>query len=229
MAKQDLCVGKQFNFLKSVTSKESEALTKSGNTFNVSKGDIIFYESEKLYKLFCICKGACKFSLIDDNGREHITKLLGEGDIMGRHAIISNNGALVTATAITDVVLCSIDKTAILHTMDNNNKFSKDVVNGFVEEMADDIEKIQYFQNYKSVKIRLAGLLLYLTKKYGVDNEGWIKVSLRRQDFANILGTTSEYIIALLSKFKHKKYLKVEREKIKILTPKHLIVITKSV
>lgn len=229
MAKQDLCVGKQFNFLKSVTSKESEALTKSGNTFNVSKGDIIFYESEKLYKLFCICKGACKFSLIDDNGREHITKLLGEGDLMGRHAIISNNGALVTATAITDAVLCSIDKTIILHTMDSNNKFSKDVVNGFVKEMADDIEKIQYFQNYKSVKIRLAGLLLYLTKKYGVDNEGWIKVSLKRQDFANILGTTSEYIIALLSKFKHKKYLKVEREKIKILSPKHMTVITKGI
>lgn len=113
--------------------------------------------------------------------------------------------------------------------MDSNNKFSKDVVNGFVKEMADDIEKIQYFQNYKSVKIRLAGLLLYLTKKYGVDNEGWIKVSLKRQDFANILGTTSEYIIALLSKFKHKKYLKVEREKIKILSPKHMTVITKGI
>lgn len=228
MSKNNLCVGKQFNFLKNVTSEENETLKISGNMFTVAKGDIVFYEDEKLHKLFCICQGACKFSLIDENGNEHITKLLGQGDLMGRHAMISNKGALVTATALTDAVLCSLDKKVVLQTMQKNNDFSNDVLRGFADEMAEEIEKIQYFQNYKSLQIRLAGLLLYLSKKYGVDDEGWIKVSLKRQDFANILGTTTEYVISLLTKFKSKKYLKVDREKIKIRSYKNLRTIVKA-
>lgn len=228
MSKNNLCIGKQFSFLQNVTSEESETLNKSGNIFSVTRGDIVFYEDEKLQKLFCIYKGACKFSLIDENGSEQITKLLGEGDLMGRHAIISNRGALVTATALTDSVLCSLDRNALFDIMQSNTDFSKDLLKGFVDEIAEDIEKIKYFQNYRPVQTRLAGLLLYLSKKYGVDNNNWIKVSLKRKDFANILGTTSEYVITLLSKFKRKNYLKVNREKIKILSPKQLSVIAKT-
>lgn len=222
MLKSDMCIGKQFNFFKNMTFKEKETLQNNSSSLEILKGDVVFFEDELLEKLFCIQEGACKFSLIGKSGKEHITKLLGKGDLMGRRSIITNKGALVTATAITNTTLCLINKETVLQSIHNNITFCQDVVKGFIAGMDEEAEKITYFQNHKSIKIRLAGLLLYLHDKFGIEKNGWINISLKRRDMANILGTTTEYIISLLSSFNKKQYLKVNREKIKIVSNKQL-------
>lgn len=223
MVKCDLHIGKQFNFLKSMTTSEKQALRKNSATLYIKKGEVIFFEDEQLQTLYCITEGICKFSLIDDKGKEHITNLLGKGELMGRRSIITKKGALVTATAITDVSLCLLDKDTILNSIAKNNAFCQDVLKGFIGDVETETEKIAYFQNHRTVKLRLAGLLLYLSKKFGVEKQGWLRAPLRRQDIANILGTTSEYVISLLASFKEKKYLSLNREKIKINSDKVLL------
>jgi signal-transduction protein with cAMP-binding, CBS, and nucleotidyltransferase domain len=53
----------------------------------------------------------------------HITKILGNGNIMGRSSIIAKKGALFTATAITDTLIYSFDKKILLKNIQNNRKF----------------------------------------------------------------------------------------------------------
>jgi CRP-like cAMP-binding protein len=222
MSRENICVGKQFNFFKSLTKSELTLIENTTSSIEIIKGDIVFLEKELLQKLYCIKEGACKFSLIDDNGKEHITKLLGKGDLMGRRSVITNKGALVTATAIKDTTLCLLDKTMIMNSLKNNNDFCQDILMGFISDMEDETEKIAYFQNHATIKIRLAGLLLYLNDKFGLEKEGWISVPLKRQDMASILKTTSEYVISLLSWFKEQKLISFKREKIKIISEKEL-------
>ncbi len=222
MSRYNVCVGKQFNFFKSLTKSELALIEDATSSIEIIKGDIVFLENELLQKLYCIEEGACKFSLIDDNGKEHITKLLGKGDIMGRRSVITNKGALVTATAIKDTTLCLLDKTPIINSLKKNNDFCQDILMGFIGDMEDETEKIIYFQNHATVKVRLAGLLLYLNDKFGLEKEGWISVPLKRQDMANILGTTSEYVISLLASFKRKNLISFKREKIKIISEQEL-------
>ncbi|WP_298553804.1 Crp/Fnr family transcriptional regulator [uncultured Algibacter sp.] len=222
MSNYNVYVGKQFNFFKSLSSNELALIEKTTSFLKIVKGDIVFLENELLQKLYCIKEGACKFSLIDDSGKEHITKLLGKGDLMGRRSIITNKGALVTATAIKDTTLCLLDKTPIIKSLRENNAFCQDILKGFIGDMEDETEKIAYFQNHATVKVRLAGLLMYLNDKFGTEKEGWINVSLKRRDIAGILGTTSEYIISLLASFKGKNLLSLKRDKIKIISEKEL-------
>ncbi|MFK7780931.1 Crp/Fnr family transcriptional regulator [Psychroserpens sp.] len=228
MNTQDFYIGKQFNFLKSMSFAEKEVLLNHSSKLEIKKGEVIFFEDEHLKKLYCISNGACKFSLIDNKGKEHITKLLGEGDLMGRRSIITNKGALVTATAITNTILYSIDKDPVLLSLEKNNEFCQDVLKGFIDDMEDDAKKITYFQNNKKLKVRLAGLLLYLAHKFGTEKKGWINISLRRQDMADILGTTSEYVISLLTSFKNKNYLELNRGNIKINSNQKLITLMNS-
>lgn len=209
-------IGKQFNYFNSMTDLEKKALYESSKLLKIKKGEVIFFEKERLKELYAIHEGACKFSFIDDKGKEHITKILGKGDLMGRRSIITKKEALFTATALSDTLIYSLNKNIILKSVQNNSEFCQDVLKGFIADLDDENEKITYFQNNRKVKIRLAGLLLYLSKKFGNEKKGWLNISLKRKDIALILGTTSEYIVSLLTSFKNKNYLSLEKDKIKI-------------
>jgi CRP-like cAMP-binding protein len=222
MKRCDLYIKEQFNFLKSTTLNELDEFIQNSMPLKVKKGDIIFFENEHLKKLFYIHEGACKFSLVDDNGKEHITKLLGKGELMGRRSIITSKGALFTATALVDTTLYSFNKEPILRCMQKNNAFCQDLLKGFIEDMDDEIEKITYFQNYRTLKVRLAGLLLYLSKKFGIEKNGWINVTLKRQDIANILGTVTETCIRNLSILKKEGLITCSGKKMCIIDSNRL-------
>lgn len=214
MAPCDFQIAKQFNFLKSMTAVEREALMRTSSPLQLQRGEVLFMESEQLQKLFCIREGACKFSNYDDKGKERITRLLGKGELMGRRSLISKKGAMVTATAITDTKVCAVDRLPVLRCLQRNTEFCMDVIKGFVEDTEDDIKRKALFENHQSISKRLAGLLLYLEEKFGMEKDGSLKLFVKREDMANLLGTSSEYVISLLSRFKATGLVDLERGKI---------------
>ncbi|WP_439131704.1 Crp/Fnr family transcriptional regulator [Polaribacter sp.] len=223
-----VCIGKQFNYLKSLSTAEKDSFFQQSKLIKLKKDEIVFLENDRLKTLYAICEGACKFTFIDDKGKEHITKILGKGDLMGRHSIISNKGALFTATAISDTLIYTIHKNTFLQNLEQNNSFCQDVLKGFIYDTEDETETITYFKNNRKLKIRLAGLLLYLSKKFGTQKKGWLNVAPKRKDLANILGTTNEYVISLLTSFKEKNYISLKRDNIKINSKKELLIFINS-
>ncbi len=69
----------------------------------------------------------------------------------------------------------------------------------------------------KSVKERLADVLLQLYRIFGSDSEGFIDIKLTREEMANTIGTATESAIRLLSSFKAEGLLEVKGRRIKIL------------
>ena len=69
----------------------------------------------------------------------------------------------------------------------------------------------------KTVKERLAEILLHLESEFGLDSTGVLRISLTREELSNIVGTATESIIRLLSEFKSSGYIETNGRKIKIL------------
>ena len=141
---------------------------------------------------------------------------------MGRRSLISKKGAMVTATAISDTMLCSVDKKPVLECLKKNPNFCIDVLRGFVKDTEEDIKKKDLFENHQIIKKRLAGLLIYLLEKFGISDKGCLDIFLKREDMANLLGTSSEYVITLLTKFKVDGLIALNRREITILDLKGL-------
>lgn len=74
----------------------------------------------------------------------------------------------------------------------------------------------------KSVAQRLADLLLFSKTQFGVNEEGFLKLKLSRDDYASLIGTTTETTIRTLSNFKKRGFLHIIGKNIKIINPKHL-------
>jgi len=68
----------------------------------------------------------------------------------------------------------------------------------------------------KTVKQRVAEVLLYLEKNFGTDKDGYITMTLTREDIANVVGTVKEACIRTLSSFKKENLIETEGKGIKI-------------
>ena len=69
----------------------------------------------------------------------------------------------------------------------------------------------------KSVRQRLADLLLYLHTTFDVDEGGFLSVILSREDYANLVGTATESAIRILSQFKKEGLISTTGKQIKVV------------
>ena len=72
----------------------------------------------------------------------------------------------------------------------------------------------------KTVRERLAEILLLLVNDFGLDEQKYLRISLTREELANIVGTATESVIRLLSEFKADKLVDLDGRKIRILNVK---------
>lgn len=219
------CTELQSRQLKDFESLSNEAkleLLRTAESISIPKGKVIFKENQPLHKLYCIKRGACKFSKVDNIGQEHVLRFLGKGEIMGKRSLLTNNGAEVSAVALSDTELCCLDKNAFLKSLKENPGFFQD----FLDVLIEDVNINEYtriiFCVHKGIKQRLAHLLVYLLKKYGADRNGRLWVRLKREDMATVLGTSPEYVINLLTNFKNAGLINTVRSEIHVLSKEGL-------
>lgn len=92
----------------------------------------------------------------------------------------------------------------------------------FAYELGESSNTITFLAQ-KTVRERLAEVLLLLEQKLGADPEGFIKISLTREEIANLIGTATESAIRLISEFKQDQLIETEGRNIKILNHEKLM------
>lgn len=222
MSKCEQCIIRQFNSLKSLTKDELIRISGCKTSKSIKKGEALFEEGEHINGVFCIKSGVCKVSKMSANGRDQIISLIQKGDILGERSLINNEASNLKATAINDMEVCFIPKEEILKDLQNNAKFSMDMLKKMASTIksADDVI-VDMAQ--KTVKQRLASTLLHLEAKFhNNQQQKSVDINLSREDIANIIGTATESAIRLLSEFKKKKLIDLKGKEIFIIDTKGL-------
>lgn len=97
---------------------------------------------------------------------------------------------------------------------------NRDVASKFIKILSDNLaEKEERLLKlaYSSVRRRVAEALLLVEKQYKKEGEQKFKLSISREDLANIVGASTETVIRTLSDFKDEKLIEVNSGKISIL------------
>lgn len=71
----------------------------------------------------------------------------------------------------------------------------------------------------KSLKQRLSELLLYSQDQFGVDSNGFLNINFSRKDYANLVGTSTESAIRMISNLNKAELIQIKGKQIKILKP----------
>lgn len=213
MSKCEQCIVREFSSLKALNKNELLKLANCKSSYTIKKGEPIFSEGEKIQGIFCIKDGVCKMTKLSENGNEQIVKLIAKGELLGQRSLISEEPVNLGAVALEDMEVCFIPKAEVMGFFNENNEFSMNVMRTICGDLksADD-HLVNMAQ--KSVKQRLAELLLYLHDKFGTNDDKSLSIKLSREEMAGIIGTATESCIRLLSEFKKKGLIEISGKKI---------------
>ena len=115
--------------------------------------------------------------------------------------MVSDEVANLKATAISDMEVCFIPREEIIKDLQENPGFTMNVLKDLASSLKN-ADNVIVDMAQKTVKQRLAEMLLYLDTKFGHDADSVLNIHLSREDIANMIGTATESAIRLLSEFK---------------------------
>ncbi|UCG28885.1 MAG: Crp/Fnr family transcriptional regulator [Bacteroidales bacterium] len=212
----DVC-STEFNpIFKHLTKGELERFNYEKTCTSHSRGDIIYNESSRINGCYCVHSGIVKIYKTGIDGKEQIIRFAKPGDIIGYRSILSNELACTSAKILEDSILCYISSELLISLVKNNGNFSMEIMKLTCKELGEANAYITDIAQ-KTVRERLAEVLIHLKDNFGLDHENILRIYLTREELANIVGTATESVIRLLSEFKNDRLIELNGRKIKIL------------
>ncbi len=210
------CIAKDHPIFRDLSPSEIETLNFDKGCSAYKRGNIIYHEGNRINGYYCVNNGIVKMYKTGIDGKEQIIRFAKCGDIIGYRSVLSKELACTTAKVIEDAVLCFIPADSLFYLMKNNSSFAMNLMQLTCKELGEANNYITDIAQ-KTVRERLAEVLLLLKDKFDLDEDQILKISLTREELANLVGTATESVIRLLSEFKSDQLIELQGRKIKIL------------
>ena len=214
------------SILTDLPSEDFELLTANKTEQTYSKGEIVFREGAYPSGIFYVTKGKLKKYKVDKDGKEHIIYVANVGELLGYHAILSEDRYPDSAAALEQSTIAFIPREDFLETLHQSMILTNRLLKTLSHEFAVLINGLTLFSQ-KSVRERLALQLIVLREKYKVNFQTGmsVEINMSRDDLASLVGTGRENIVRVLTEFKGEGILDTKGRKIIVKNVNKLIAI----
>jgi CRP-like cAMP-binding protein len=169
---------------------------------SLKKGESLFSHSADSNGIYCIKNGSVKIIKTDSGGNETIVRIANPGDIIGDDMLFGDQTPEKSASAITNLEVCYIDK-SIFNDLLKDNEISLNLLRKNFK-IVNKAETHICSCHWKKVIGRLAEFLIEIKNTEGIyENNLWcINLNFNREEIATIVGTAPETIIRSISELK---------------------------
>jgi len=188
------------------------------------KGDVIFREGTVPAGIFLIRSGKVKKYKVDNLAREQIIYVAGPGELIGYHAVLSEERYPDSAAAIEDSLLSFIPKEDFITILHRSPVFSSRLLKALSHEFTVYVNSLSVIAQRTAAE-RLAIALIVLREKYKEEGSKSrdIVLNVSRMDLAGMAGIAQENVIRLLKEFKDEGILETDGRKILIKDIRRLV------
>jgi len=217
----DKCAHETGSIFKHLTREEIDLINFEKEFRQHRRGDVLYNEGSRISGFYCVHSGIIKVFKTGFDGKEQIIRFARAGDIIAYRSVLSNEVACTSAKVIEDCKVCFIPSEILISFVKSNPTFAYELLKLACHELG---EANSFITNIaqKTVRERLAEILLLLVNDFGLDNQNYLQISLTREELANIVGTATESVIRLLSEFKTDRLVELNGRRIRILNTKGL-------
>ena len=206
-------------FIKIASSDLLLQLEKSAHKKTFAEGAEIFGEGEKADFLPIILSGKIKMVRFPEVGKEVIIGVFQTGDIFAIPPVFDGKNYPSTAISMKETELLLLYRKDFLQLLKDSSEFSFAVINWMCEMLREKTATINILAT-ASPEHRIGNILLRLAEKENIETP--VKISLRRQDIAEMAGLTTETTIRTVRKLADKNLLKIVHGKIILEQPERL-------
>lgn len=186
---------------QSLRPEERELLRPLVRLRSYEAGERIFSEGEAAHAFHFVLGGRVKVVKAGSGGRELILEIFGTGDPVGALAAYEERDFPATAVALEPATLLSVPRAELFALLERNPLLSRGLLLGLTRRMVELTRKLA--ERSSRVEYRISRLFLTLVDRFGRHEGGgaFLPISLHRKEIADLVGTTQETAIRVLSRW----------------------------
>jgi CRP/FNR family transcriptional regulator len=171
--------------------------------------ETIFNEGDTSDIFYILAEGNVKILKHTVMGKDIILEVMSPGDIFGGVAVLDNKPYPATAQAMKSAKIIKVKRSDLMNILEEYPDLKLEIVKYFSDKLRDSHEMLKNIATER-VERRIASLLLKLSEKVGIDDDGYKKLDfhLTRQEISEMVGTTVETCIRTMSKFQKSGMIK---------------------
>lgn len=221
------CPSRQSPLLGCCLLEELEfiATTKTAQVYH--KGQVIYQQGNPVLGMHCINQGKVKLAKTGGDGKEHITRLVRHGEVLGLRSMLGGGLYSTSAVALDDCVVCFIPRPDVLRLIQSNRQFSNSLLQLLATNLGEAEEQMLRLA-YKPVRERLAEALLLVRRTFdsAAAPGAPFTIALSREDLAALVGTAKETVSRLLTEYKEAGIIATRGSQIMLLEEARLLAIS---
>ena len=218
-----ICPASSTSVFSGLPEDRLKQLESMQTTNAYKKNQVVFYEGNPALGVYCISEGKVKLYKTTEEGKQRILKISRKGTLLGYASLFSGQNEKYSAEVIEEARLCFLEKNGFLSFLKKNPDVTMTILSRLSIETIKSHEQL-VDQTFKSVRRRLAEMLLNLQVTFGRKDKKGIRLELNltRDELSQAIGATMETTVRLLSEFKKEGFIAEEDHKILILKPDEL-------
>lgn len=213
-----------YSILNVLSEQEYANLFRHQSDQLYRKGEVVFREGTVPAGVFIVKSGKIKKYKTDRNGKAQIIYVASEGEMIGYHAVLSEERYPDSAAALEKSLLSFVPQEDFLQVLQDSPNFTRRLLKTLSHEFTVFTNNISVFAQ-RSAQERLAITLIVLREKFkDVNGNGTEPVlNISRADLANMAGLAEDNVIRLLRDFKKEGILETEGRNIHVKDIRSLV------
>lgn len=195
-----------------LSEDDREHLAAAATVERFDKGEAVFHEGDPAQDFFTLVRGRVKVYKVMPNGRVVILEILGPGDPVGAVAVYESLAYPATAEAMDETLCVRIPKDPFFQLLETRPSLARGLLKAMTHRI---VVLANRFADHAAGKVetRFARLFLKLASEMGQSKADgvFIPMSLSRQELADLMGTTVETSIRIMSRWGKEGVVKTEK------------------
>jgi CRP-like cAMP-binding protein len=177
------------------------------------KGDLLFSEGDASDLLYTVASGRVKVFKATARGTDVILEIFGPGDPVGAVALYESRPYPATAAALEPTVCLVIPRQAFFSLLEAHPTLVRGLLTGLTHRLVELTNRLAELSGGR-VEARLARFFLKLAADIGQQRPDgtFIPLALSRQEIADMIGTTIETSIRIMSRWGKESLVRTEKD-----------------
>lgn len=205
-------------FYRRLSSEERARLGSVTHTRFYGKGASIFREGDPADAFFSIAQGRAKVFKTSPSGKDLILHIFRSGDPLGAVAVYEGVPYPASAEALEDTTCLRIGRSELFALLQNHPALVRGLLLSMTHRLIELTQRMTELSGGR-VEARFARLFLKLSAELGREHPDGVQVpmDLSRQDLADLVGTTIETSIRVMSRWGKDGLVRTEKQGFTVL------------
>lgn len=206
-----------------LTRTELESLAGGCTLRRVARGDAIFRVGEPCEAFHVTVMGQVKLFALSPTGQEKVIELVSPGQSFAEALMFTDKPYFINAQALTDTLLLTVQKSAVLAEIDHDPRFALRMLAGISRRLHGLVRDVEAYSLHSGLQ-RVIGYLLrdQLTEDDPPNASVTVSLPVSKATIASRLSLTPEYFSRVLRELESEGLIEVDKRDIRIRDPEAL-------